>query len=101
MRFRIKEHRTRLGWTQDHLAKASGLTKGYLSLLEHGKRDPSAEALRSLAAAFGVDVTEMIEPDSAEAQDAIDHLAVYMKLDPEDKVAVSRIARKMLPNGDP
>lgn len=98
MKYRIKEHRKRLGWTLDQLAGASDLSKGYLSLLESGKRDPSAEALRSLAAALQVDATEMIQPDTDEARQAIEHLSVFLKLDPEDRAAVMRIAVGLRPD---
>jgi transcriptional regulator with XRE-family HTH domain len=98
MKYRIREHRKRHGWTLDHLAELSGLSKGYLSLLEGGKRDPSAESLRSLAAAFSVDVTEMIEPENDEARQAIDHLAVFLKLNPEDRKAIARMAAGLKPD---
>lgn len=100
MKFRIKEHRNARGWTQDHLAALSGTSKGFISQLESGKRDPSAETLRSLAAAFDIDVTEMIDADSDEARRAIDHLSVFQRLSPEDQAAIARIAAKMLPDTD-
>ena len=84
----------------DHLAELSGLSKGFLSLLENGKRDPSAEALRSLAAALNVDVTEMIEPEDDAARQAIDHLSVFLKLSPEDRAAVARMTLGLKPDDD-
>lgn len=98
MRYRVKEHRTARGWSQEYLAKLAGTTKGYISQIETGKRDPSAETLRSLAAAFDVDVTEMILPENDLARQAIDHLSVFLRLDPEDRAAVARIALKMSPD---
>ncbi|MDF3606106.1 helix-turn-helix transcriptional regulator [Paracoccus sp. DMF-8] len=100
MKFRIKEHRDARGWSQLHLGQLAGLSKGYVSLLENGRRDPSAEALRSIAAAFGIDVTELIEPSSDGAQKLIDHLTVFQQLSEDDQDAIARIARKMLPNED-
>lgn len=98
MKFRIKEHREARDWSQLTLSQLAGLSKSYVSLLENGHRDPSAEALRSIAAAFGVDATELIEPSSDEAHRAIEHLTVFQKLSPEDQDALARIARKMLPD---
>ncbi|WP_191569292.1 helix-turn-helix domain-containing protein [Paracoccus yeei] len=95
MKFRIKEHRKRLGLTLDQLATASGLTKGYLSLLENEKRDPSAEALRSLAAALEVDVTDMIAPETADARDAIEMLMIFRNLEDDARADLFRIAQKM------
>lgn len=97
MRYRIKEHRKARGWTQEQLAQMVGTSKGYISQIESGARDPSAETLRSLAAAFDLDAVQMIEPDSEEARSIMDHLAVFQKLSPEDQAAVARIAAKLLP----
>ena len=100
MKYRIKEHRTTRGWTQEQLAQLAGSSKGYISQLESGKRDPSAETLRSLAAAFNVDVTEMIAPENDSAKEAIDLLETFLKLSPKDRQAVAHIARMMLPHSD-
>lgn len=101
MRYRIKEHRKARGWTQEQLAQMVGTTKGYISQMENGVREPSAETLRSLAAAFGVDAVQMIEPDSEESQSIMNHLAIFQRLSPEDQAAVARIAEKLLPrDGD-
>lgn len=98
MKFRIKEHRDARDWSQEVLGKLAGLSKGYVSLLENGKRDPSAEALRSIAEAFSIDVTELIEPSTDDARQLIDHLTVFQKLSKDDQAALARIARKMLPS---
>ena len=95
MKFRIREHRQRLNLTLDQLADASGLTKGYLSLLENGKRDPSAEALRSLAEALSVDVTDMIQSGDEGVQEAIDLLTLFRQLRPDARADLLSIAQKM------
>lgn len=98
MKYRIKEHRKSRGWSQEHLASLAGTSKGYISQLESEQREPSGEMLRSLAAAFGVDVTEMIEPGDDAAREAIEHLSIFMKLSPEDRAAVARIALGLKPD---
>lgn len=98
MKYRIKEHRKARGWSQEHLASLADTSKGYISQLESGQRDPSAEMLRSLAAAFEKDVTEMIEPENDEARQAIEHLAVFLKLSPEDRSAIARMAVGLKPD---
>ena len=100
MKYRIKEHRTARNLTQEQLAQLAGSSKGFISQLESGKRDPSAETLRSLAAAFDIDVTEMIAPENDAAREAIDLLEIFQKLSHEDRQAVAHIARMMLPKDD-
>src|SRR5437762_2034607 len=51
---RIRARRTELGWTQDELAQKAGLSKGYLSDLENGKRGTGADTLLDLARVLGV-----------------------------------------------
>lgn len=46
---RIKARRQELGWTQDDLASKAGLSKGFLSDLENGKRNVSANHLLDIA----------------------------------------------------
>ena len=46
---RIKARRQELGWTQDDLAGKAGLSKGFLSDLENGKRNVSANHLLDIA----------------------------------------------------
>lgn len=100
MKYRIKEHRQARGWTQEQLAEMANASKGYISLLESGRRDPSAETLRSLAAAFGVDVTALIEPSTDAARSIIDHLEIFQKLNEADRAVVARIALSMAPKDE-
>ena len=53
-----REHR---GMTLERLAKASRLSKGYLSDLERGKRAGPTGTLRKIAAALGVDLADLAE----------------------------------------
>jgi len=46
---RIKTRRQELGWTQDELAAKADLSKGFLSDLENGKRNVSANNLLDIA----------------------------------------------------
>lgn len=98
MKYRIEEHRMKRGWSQDHLAEIAGTTKGYVSQLETGKRQPSARTLRNLAEAFGVDVTEMIAPEGDDALRVIEHLSVFLKLSREDQGVIARSALGLLPD---
>ena len=51
---RIRERRKQLGWTQDELVRKAGISKGFLSNLENGKRSVGAETLYDLARALGL-----------------------------------------------
>lgn len=52
----IKEHRQRLGVSMRGLARMSGVSYGYIQMLESGKRlDVTSKIANKLAAAFGVD----------------------------------------------
>lgn len=98
MKYRIKEYRTTRGWTQEQLAQMVGTSKGYVSQMESGKREPSAETLRSLAAAFGVGASQMIEPDDDASRLVAEHVTIFERLSREDQLMLSHLAAKMLRN---
>lgn len=52
---RIASIRQEKGWTQADLAKASGLSKGYIASIEEGKK-PGIKAIALIAGALGVEV---------------------------------------------
>jgi transcriptional regulator with XRE-family HTH domain len=57
----IRESRN---WTLDELAQRSGVSKAYLSRLEHGNRQPSITVLCAIANALGVSIAALFEqPD--------------------------------------
>lgn len=60
MIFRLKQLRTERGLTLDQLADVSGLSKGFLSQLETGARQPSTDTLRTLSQALEVTEADLI-----------------------------------------
>lgn len=50
---RLRERRITLGWTQEQLARRSGLQPAAISHFETGKREPSMRSLVRLATALG------------------------------------------------
>jgi Predicted transcriptional regulators len=59
---KIKELREERGWSQEQLARKSGLTRGYISVLElRGTTDPRARVLLKLAEAFNISLDELYE----------------------------------------
>jgi molybdate-binding protein/transcriptional regulator with XRE-family HTH domain len=63
---RLKEERLRRGWSQEELARRSGLSRSGISAIEMGRLVPSAAAALALAAAFGGRVEDLFRlPRSA------------------------------------
>jgi transcriptional regulator with XRE-family HTH domain len=59
MEYRIRELRQQRGWSQGTLSFYSGITVSQISLIESGKRNPSAKSLVTLADALGVSIGEL------------------------------------------
>src|SRR5713101_8804956 len=49
------------GWSLDHLAVRSGVSKGVLVALEQGRSNPNLATLARIGDAFGVPVTRLVE----------------------------------------
>lgn len=49
----LKEKRQNAGLTQTNLAEQIGISRSQLSLMESGKRKPSYDVLKKIAAVFG------------------------------------------------
>jgi transcriptional regulator with XRE-family HTH domain len=62
---RIRERRLELGWTQDKLATESKISKGFLSDLETGKRNVSAEYLLEISHALSVTLDYLMKGDQS------------------------------------
>jgi transcriptional regulator with XRE-family HTH domain len=58
---RVRESRLSRGWTQEKLAEASGLDRGYVSAIEHGHRNVSLNAIGRLAAGLNVPIAELFK----------------------------------------
>lgn len=101
MKTRIRDIRKSKKWTLDHLADLVGTSKGHLSDIETDKREPSTKMLGDIAKALGVTEIELIgasnETDAALAEILTD----FMKLSEEDRLAVARHARSLVPRDEP
>ena len=62
---RIKEQRLKLGWTQEKLASSAKMSAGFLSDLETGKRNVSADYLMEISHALGVSLDYLMKGDSS------------------------------------
>ena len=58
---RIREHRERRHWTQEHLAAVSDVNARTIQRIEAGK-PASLESLKAIAAAFDIDVGDLVPP---------------------------------------
>ena len=56
----LRELRVQVGKTQEAVAFDAGLDRTYISMLEHGMRQPSLEAVLALARALGVPASEIV-----------------------------------------
>lgn len=101
MKYRIREHRKKRGWTLDQLADEVGTSKGYLSDLETGKRTGGVDMIRTIAQALGVTEGEIFTPENDEERAMLDHIAVYQQLSPEDREVVARMARGLRSANEP
>lgn len=65
----IKKLRKKNGLTLEKLAALTGMTKGYLSKIERSKKAPPYTTLNKIAAALGVEVTQIFEKNIAPLED--------------------------------
>src|SRR5215208_2022133 len=54
--YKVRELRQSRGWSQGTLAFYSGMSISQISLIESGKRNPSAKSLVTIADALGVSI---------------------------------------------
>lgn len=57
----IKEHRARLGMTQEKLSEVTGLDRTYISGVERGVRNPSLRNIEKIAKALKVKITDLLQ----------------------------------------
>jgi transcriptional regulator with XRE-family HTH domain len=65
---RIRHQRQKLGYTQEIFAKAANISKGFLSEVETGTRNPSAEYLLRIATALGVSLDFLMRGITADSE---------------------------------
>jgi transcriptional regulator with XRE-family HTH domain len=58
---RLQSLRTERGWSLDHLAARSGVSKGVLVALEQARSNPNLATLARIGDAFGVPVTQLLD----------------------------------------
>lgn len=63
----IREHRKRLGLTLQEMQKRTGINNGNLSKIERGQQSLTNESMKSIAAAFGMSLSELFSAQRAQA----------------------------------
>ncbi len=91
---RIRARRETLELTQEQLARATGLSPQYISLIEQDKRVPSVSSLARFAEELGVTVDYLITGNEAVISDTIPAIKSDGKLTVEAKRALIATVRE-------
>ena len=65
---RLKQLRTRQGLSQQRLARNSGVSNATISLIEHGRTDPSMGLLKRILVSMGVSFAEFFASDTRQSE---------------------------------
>ncbi len=95
VKLRLKELRRDRMMTQTQLARAVGISTGYLSQLESGARVPNTRRLEAFASHLGVPITALLTNDS-ERRELDGFTEIYSQLAPEDREAILHLAQRLL-----
>lgn len=91
---RVKQERTRLGWSQAKLAEEVGISRNYLSQIERGEAsNPSWEVKKALAQRLGLLVEETSEPSNIlrDLPQGLEEFASEADLQPDDIAMLARL----------
>jgi transcriptional regulator with XRE-family HTH domain len=80
---RIKLKREALKLTQDQLAKASGLTSQYVSVIEQDKRSPAISSLAKIADELGTSIDYLVTGKEGRSLDLIQAIKADKTMDLE------------------
>ena len=69
---RIRNYRTKLGWSQERLAELSGCHSTYIGQLERGEKNATLESIEKIAAALNVSLSTLFEKLDSQGKDGKD-----------------------------
>ena len=102
----LKAELEKRGWLAARLARESGLSRGALSHIFSGERQPGMDMLRGIARAFSLPLMDVLraaglfDPSENPADESLEAwVRVYREADDETKQRLLRQARQML-DGD-
>ncbi len=58
---RLRQLRTKQGWSQEELAYRVGMDVSYLSEIENGKKEPCLRKIKELAQGLGITVSRLMQ----------------------------------------
>jgi transcriptional regulator with XRE-family HTH domain len=64
---RVRQERQTRGWTLDHLAQTSGVSRRMIISVEQGEANPSVATLLKLSDALGIGLPSLVEPPQSSA----------------------------------
>ena len=91
MGLRIRQLREAKGWTQDHLASLSNMSRSQLAMIERETRPANTLRLNAIAAALGVPLEHLFESEGNDAR----ILALFRNMSETDKESLVRIAESL------
>lgn len=92
---RIKQKREALKLTQEQLAKATGLTSQYVSIIEQDKRSPALSAITKLADELGVTIDYLVIGKEGTDLDLIPVIKADKTLDLEVRKSLINLVRAL------
>ena len=88
----IKDHRSRLGLTQDQLSQHLGVSRASLANIETGRQKVLVHLLYRLADKLGVHATSLLpDPEEVEELEALDDLPISANVSLEQKRQIVRL----------
>lgn len=98
---RVREHRERLGLTQDELAYRCSMNSGHLSQIERGVYEPRLETIMRIAKGCGITAGELLDFDSELTppvqSEPVNKVISYMHmLDEQDQRLIVALAKTLL-----
>jgi transcriptional regulator with XRE-family HTH domain len=91
MALRIKQLRVDKGWTQEHLASLSKMSRSQLAMIENETRTVNTLRLNAIAQALGVQTEQLFEGSSPHAR----LLSLVDKMSPNDRETLVRLAESL------
>ncbi len=92
---RIRLKRESLKFTQEQLAKATGLTSQYISIIEQDKRSPALSALTKIANELAVSTDYLVSGKEGPDLDLIQAIKADKTLDLETRKSLITLVSKL------
>lgn len=78
----LRELRRKSGWSLDHAAQRTGVSKAMLGQIERGESSPTVATLWRIATGLGVPMTALLEPEWAAGETTMFRDAAALRVQP-------------------